>query len=91
MTQIDVYAEERFEDEEDMREHAQDTAHRRRPHSESELVLDELINVAKAHHEVYPLVIDILKRCCQILNRDDMWVQTCRSASIAADDHSQAG
>lgn len=72
MTQIDVYTEEKFEDEEDMRERAQDFVHHRRSHSESELVLEELLRVAKQHHEIYPLMVEIMKRLTQILQNDTM-------------------
>ena len=72
MTQIDVYTEEKFEDEEDMRERAQDFVHHQRSRSESELVLDELIRVAKQHHEIYPLVVELMRRLIQILQDDSL-------------------
>ena len=75
LTQLDLYTEEKFEDEEDMRERAQSITHRmmhghQRSRSESEVVLQDLIQLAKQHGELYPTMLDILKHYGQILQRD---------------------
>ena len=71
MTQLDVYTEEKFEDEEDMRERARDVmSDHRRSRSESGAVLDDLIRVAKQHAELYPLMLATLKRYEDIFERE---------------------
>jgi diaphanous 1 len=76
LTQLDVYTEEKFEDEEDMRERAKklmmngQAAGHRRALSESELVLQDLIALAKQHGELYPIMMEILNHYSRILQRD---------------------
>lgn len=43
--------------------------HERSP-SDSEVALQKLIQLAKQHGDLYPIMIDILKRYSQILQRD---------------------
>jgi len=72
LTQLNVYTEEKYEDEEDMRErlmHQVKGGHQR-SRSDSEVVLQDLIQLAKQHGELYPTMLDILKRYGQILQRD---------------------
>jgi diaphanous 1 len=75
LTQLDVYTEEKFEDEEDMRERAraslmQGANGHQRARSESEIALEDLIALAKQHGELYPVMVDVLNHYGQILNRD---------------------
>jgi len=75
LTQLDVYTEEKFEDEEDMREHTraltdQAAGGHVRARSESEVALEDLITLAKKHGELYPMMVEILNRYGQILQRD---------------------
>ena len=74
MTQLNLYTEEKYEDEEDMRERAKTLVHQFRGHersrSDSEVALQDLIQLAKQHGELYPTMLDILKNYGQILQRD---------------------
>ncbi|GLB34079.1 putative diaphanous FH3 domain contatinign protein [Lyophyllum shimeji] len=75
LTQMDVYTEEKFEDEEDMRERARalltrDAKGHERQQSDSELALEDLIVLAKQHGELYPMMVEILHHYGQILQRD---------------------
>jgi diaphanous 1 len=70
-----VYIEEKFEDEEDMRERsriifARGASGHERPRSETEEALEELVRLAKQHGELYPMMVDILNHYGQILQRD---------------------
>ncbi|KAG6910997.1 hypothetical protein DXG01_006051 [Tephrocybe rancida] len=75
LTQLDVYTEEKFEDEEDMRERfrimlTRDAKGHERQRSESEVVLQDLVILAKQHGELYPMMVEILNNYGQILQRD---------------------
>ena len=71
MTQLDVYTEEKFEDEEDMRERARDVmSDHRRSRTESSAVMDDLLRIAKQHEGLYPLMLATLKRYGDIFERD---------------------
>ena len=71
MTQLDVYTEEKFEDEEDMRERARDVmSDHRRSRTESSAVLDDLLRIAKQHAGLYPLMLATMKRYGDIFERD---------------------
>ena len=71
MTQLDVYTEEKFEDEEDMRERARDVmSDHRRSRTESDAVLDDLLHIAKEHDQLYPLMLTTLKRFGDIFERE---------------------
>lgn len=75
LTQLNLYTEEKFEDEEDMRERSQNLLRRTnqvpdRPRSEFELALEALILLTKQHDNLYPTMIDILRHYGQILEKD---------------------
>ena len=75
ITQLDVYAEEKFEDEEDMRERArslvmQKASEHERSRSNSEVAVEDLIQLAKQHGELYPMMVEILNHYASILQRD---------------------
>lgn len=71
VTQLDVYTEEKFEDEEDMRERARDTlSDHRRSRPESDAALDDLLHAAKEQAAIYPAFIEALKRYGSLLDRD---------------------
>ncbi|KAJ8462763.1 hypothetical protein ONZ45_g17814 [Pleurotus djamor] len=76
-TQLDVYTEEKFEDEEDMRERAKaimashtSGGRHLRSGSDSEVALEHLVRLAKQHGELYPMMLDILNHYSQILSKD---------------------
>ncbi len=68
MTQLDIYTEEKFEDEEDLRERS--LANHRRTASDSEVLLQDLINTAKQYDELYPEVVRALNSYRHILEKD---------------------
>ena len=70
MTQLDVYTEEKFEDEADMRERARSFIGD--DHSSQELggPLEDLVQQAKRHEELYPTVLEIVKKSVYILQRN---------------------
>ena len=69
VTQLDVYTEEKFEDEEDLRERA--LAHfRSASGGESESALEELVRLARQHGELYPIMVETLRLMGHILERD---------------------
>jgi diaphanous 1 len=71
LTQIDVYTEEKYEDEEDLRERARSLVKdHTRPRSESEIALERLIEMAQQHGELYPIMLETLKRYAVILEKD---------------------
>lgn len=75
LTQLDVYSEEKFEDEEDVRERtrtlmSQGFKAHQRTRSDSEVVFQDLIQLAKQHGELYPMMVDILKHYGLLLQRD---------------------
>ena len=74
LTQLDVYTEEKFEDEEDMRERARGLMNgasgHQRARSDSEAALQHLVQLAKQHGDLYPMMVEILKRYTLLLQRD---------------------
>ena len=71
VTQLDVYTEEKFEDEEDMRERARDTlSDHRGSRPESDAVLDDLLHSAKQQEGIYPMLVMALKRYGDLIDRD---------------------
>lgn len=70
VTQLDVYTEEKFEDEEDMRERARDVVDHQQARTESDPVLDDLIRIAKQHEELYPILLELLKQFSVLFERD---------------------
>lgn len=70
-----MYTEEKYEDEEDMRERKQSSMGQQRwSHerslSDSEVVLQDLVQLVKQHSELYPVMLDILKHYSRLLHRD---------------------
>lgn len=79
LTQLDVYTEEKFEDEEDARERTRNLINggfsHKRARSDSEVALSDLIQLAKQHGELYPMMVEILKHYEALLQKDvDMYV-----------------
>ncbi|KAJ4496810.1 formin homology 2 domain-containing protein [Lentinula lateritia] len=85
LKQLDYYTEEKFEDEETMRERVQRVLSRladsnleqsrlgsRSGTSESSLsdLLEDIIRLAKQHGELYPIMVDVLNHYGQLLERD---------------------
>ena len=67
--------EEKFEDEQDMQERARTLRNQiseghERSLSVSEIAPQDLIQLAKQHDDLYPIMIDILKRYGQIFQRN---------------------
>ena len=68
--------EEKFEDEEELRERSLSFVHSDRAEkhvkqvSESQEAFRELVQLAKQHGEIYPVMIETLKRYSKILERD---------------------
>jgi diaphanous 1 len=85
---MDVYVEEKMEDEEDMKERTalpqpqpEERGHHRRP-SESEEAVAGLVSLAKKHGELYPVMLETMKRYANILERDvPLWVVRSAPAS----------
>jgi hypothetical protein len=73
ITQLDVYTEEKFEDEEDMRERTSHLFHAGDRHNGSEIssILDELITVTGTHTEDYYNVISIIRIMISFFQRLD--------------------
>jgi diaphanous 1 len=73
LIQLDVYTEEKFEDEEDLRERAENLMKRdaghQRSNSESEIVYGTLIELAKGHG-LQKLVLNILSQLVTTIERD---------------------
>lgn len=70
-----MFTEEKFEDEEDMRERTRSlmgagSPRHERARSDSEVVLEDLVGLAKQHGELYPVMMDIMNHYGQILQRD---------------------
>lgn len=72
-TQLDVYTEEKFEDDEDMRERASHLFHAGDRHNGSEIssILDELITVTGTQTEDYYTVIRVIKMMISFFQRLD--------------------
>ena len=71
VTQLDVYTEEKFEDEEDLRERARDTlAENREARSQADPALDDILRAAKQQESIYPMLLMALKRYGDLIDRD---------------------
>ena len=70
LTQLDIYTEEKFEDEADMRERAKSLLINGRPSSEVDSLLEEFGQLAKRFPDLYASLLDILKRYIGLLNQD---------------------
>jgi diaphanous 1 len=68
--QLDVYTEDKFEDEEDMRERAQRLAHsgHARDASDSDLAFEELVRLSRQDTELHERVTHLLSSCITVLN-----------------------
>ncbi len=73
ITQLDVYTEEKFEDEEDMRERASHLFRTDDVHNGSEIssILEELVTLTRAHTEDYDKVIRIIRILISLFQRLD--------------------
>jgi hypothetical protein len=87
-TQLDVYTEEKFEDEEDMRERASHLFHAGDQHDGSEIssILDELITVTGIHTEDYYNVISVIRIIISFFQRLDERYGSRKTCDIF-DDH----
>lgn len=84
LTQLDIYTEEKFEDEEDLRERS--LANHRRTVSDSEVIVQETLDVARRYDEVYPLVVAALSHIRIILEKDsDVYVILMARRTVRAD------
>lgn len=77
LKQLSVYTEEKFEDEEDLRERSLLQAGRLvpPPHareiSESQEAFSDLMELAKEEAHVYPILVDTLRQYTQILRHKE--------------------
>jgi len=71
VTQLDVYTEEKFEDEEDMRERASNLVQGDSRHNAPELTsaLEELVDLTRSRTEDYDKVIRILRALISLFQR----------------------
>ena len=70
LTQLDVYTEEKFEDEADMRERANSLMINGRSSLEVDGLLGELGQLSKQFPDLYASLLEILKRYISLLNQD---------------------
>lgn len=70
LTQLDIYTEEKFEDEADMRERVNSLMINGRSSSEVEGLLDELGQLVKQFPDLYASLLDILRRYIGLLVQD---------------------
>lgn len=73
MTQLDIYTEEKFEDEEDMRERR--LANHQESSTSSEPIMEDLLRAAKEEEDLYPATIEALGHMHAIMDTEvDMYV-----------------
>ena len=72
ITQLDVYTEEKFEDEEDMRERASHLVQGGSRYNVPELTsaLEELVDLTRSRTEDYDKVIRVLKALISVFQRE---------------------
>ena len=75
LTQLNLYAQEKCDDEEDVRERSQHFLREtkqfsERLRSEPEAALQDLVLLARQHDSLYPIMVDILRHYGQIFQRD---------------------
>lgn len=75
MKQLDYYTEEKYEDEDNMRERVQGLMSQiadghERMRSDSESALEDIIRLAKQHDGLYPMMVDVLSHYGRLLERD---------------------
>lgn len=68
MTQLDIYTEEKFEDEEDMRERR--LANHHESSAVSEPIVENLLHAAKQNEDIYPTVIEALGHMFTIMDTE---------------------
>ncbi|GAA5950997.1 hypothetical protein JCM3765_004650 [Sporobolomyces pararoseus] len=68
LTQLTVYTEERQEDQEEL--HERTVGHAR--NGESEVPLSDLIRLAHEHEELYPKLVDTVKKYIKVFERKDV-------------------
>lgn len=68
ITQLDIYTEEKFEDEEDLRERS--LAAYRRNAGPTESALEELVRLAKEADDVFPMLMEAFEYLRSILERE---------------------
>ena len=66
VTQLDIYTEEKFEDEEDMRERNLS----RHNASDSEIGLGQLVQAAKQHEDLYSALVETFSHLRRVLETD---------------------
>lgn len=71
VTQLDVYTEEKFEDEEEMRERASRLFHADDGHNASEMfsAFEELVALTRSHAEDYDMVVRIVRSLIPLFQR----------------------
>jgi len=71
VTQLDVYTEEKFEDEEEMRERASRLFHAADGHNASEMfsAFEQLVTLTRSHAEDYDMVVRIVRALIPLLQR----------------------
>ena len=87
MTQLDVYTEEKFEDEEDMRERASHlfNADDRENVSEISSVLEELVTLTRADTEDYHTVIRIIRVLISLFQRQSERYGSRKKSGVSND------
>lgn len=66
LTQLDLYVEEKHEDQEDLRHQTLG----RQSDDSLDYSLSQLAKLAQDHSDIYPVLVDTMKRYVQILERD---------------------
>jgi diaphanous 1 len=66
LTQLDLYAEEKAEDQESLRYQTLG----RQSDDSLDYSLGQLAKLAQEHSDIYPVLVDTMKRYVQILERD---------------------
>lgn len=70
ITQLDVYTEEKFEDEEDMRERARNLVGNDLAHYSSEPVVDHLLRTAREDQSLHATILQVLSTFSAVLERE---------------------
>ena len=81
VTQLDVYTEEKFEDEEDMRERARTVVADDHGQSSSEPVAEHLLHAARDNQSIYTTVLQIMTALSTLLERDADRYDPCSTPS----------
>jgi diaphanous 1 len=70
LTQLDVYTEEKFEDEADMRARARSSIGDDDSSPDLQDPFEDLIQQAKQHGDLYPTLSDIVRHCVSVIQRN---------------------